>query len=294
MNVSAVAEEAKSEQDLPKITYTAEPLNESHLQTNQANNDVVVEPVKIHVKIVYEIDEVKTNSTNQCGNSKLHENTVAANNTLCEPLLEGQTLLTSFFKPVPKHTENVSLDYEFDISLNIDTSQNDLTISSADKKSLFQHSRRIRKKYKLLFFAKYLLRHQATKFLVHLIAVIRDRNSQLQYQLCHNRNVLIVHRCIVSYQQYTKELLALINETAEHRSKMSSESLIINRRIQKLLNDNSVNQNDENLPAQHQNDGGVKRLPKNQRTGDNVRLLLFDEKAQESSEKDFRKWNNQL
>lgn len=76
--------------------------------------------------------------------------------------------------------------------------------------------------------------------------------------------------------------------------KMTTEALVINRRVQKLLNENNTNMRDSNeenpTPVHNPSDAGAKRPPKNQRTSDNARQLLLTENVQESVEKDICKY----
>lgn len=238
------------------------------------------------------------------------------NCTANDSLSRGQTLLTSYFRPIerkPKKSIDVCNDdaenhHDFDNDndycddddelpkLEIDYAPtSELMISDSEKtdeKCLLLNRKRIRKKYSRIS----TVRQRVTKLLTCLARTIRKQFC-VNWHRFHDENVLFVYQCIISFHRFTSAFVeqskrkdTILNES---KLKMTTEAITINRRVQKLLNDNNGNVKETNddavttVTTPIHNDGGAKRPPKNQRSSDNSRLLLLTDNAHESSEKDF-------
>lgn len=264
----------------------------------------------VQVKILYKLDDIGKNCNSnqildcetkldapnsighQCDNT---ETNVASN----DGLTKGQTLLTSYFRPIqPKKAEQIDDSVELTIDIN---EPDNIEISDhqeplCDRSNLLWHRKQIRRKYNRLTVCKYLLRTRLQQFLVQLAATLRRQYSaHWRHRFRRNKIVQFVYRCLISYHEFTRTFLTRDNKriVEKNRLNMTTEALVINRRIQKLLNDNNANMRDSNdehpTPAHNPSDAAAKRAPKNQRTSDNARQLLLTENAQESNEKDFCK-----
>lgn len=262
----------------------------------------------VQVKIVYNLDDIGKNSSSnrildckseldapnpvgrQCDNTEIN---VASN----DGLIKGQTLLTSYFRPIQrKRVEQIDDSVELTIEINepdsIEISDHQEPL--CDRSNLLLHRKQIRRKYNRLTVCKYLLRKRLQQFLVRLAAKLRRQYSaHWRHRFQRNKIVQFVYRCLISYHEFTRTFLTQDNRgiVEKNRPNMTTEALVINRRIQKLLNDNNANMRDTNdehpAPAHNPSDAAAKRAPKNQRTSDNARQLLLTENAQESNEKDF-------
>lgn len=282
----------------------------------------------IQVKILYE-----TNGNEQCTTASVQrgiENTGSALkkcdiNESCTPndsLIKGQTLLTSFFRPIDGNSKKNSIDagndgaknnafdddyhddddddVEYDNPLEIDYAPTSESIASdcekTDRKCLLLHRKRIRRKYYRLS----RVRQRAVELLVHLARTIRKRFTANRHRY-RNENVLFVYQCVSFYHRFSREFVKQSKSsettntaTTTTKFKMTTEAITINRRVQKLLNDHTnVKETSDDVVVttatapNHSGDGGAKRPPKSQRSSDNSRLLLLTENAHESSEKDF-------
>lgn len=211
-------------------------------------------------------------------------------------LIKGQTLLTSYFHPIQnrlneKNSNKKSYSFQIDDSGDFIITDDE----KPDRKLLNWYSRKICKKYIRLHISKYLIRQKLQQFFVHLACKVRKLYLVGWNRFQRNKNVSIVFHCLISYHQFTTAFLNRNTPiTIEKSIKMTTEALVSSRRIHKLLNENVSNVkeiNDEHAMhmGQHQTDSAAKRLPRNQRTSENARLLLLNENAQESSEKDFCK-----
>lgn len=206
-----------------------------------------------------------------------------------ERLLKGQTLLTSYFHPYQKTTNVLNHDY-MGVSIDVEEHSGSTVkdLATTEKKYL---SRQIRRKYKNLKICKYFIRRRTKNFLVQLISKARKKFSPRWHRFQRNNNLSFVYRCIFTYHLFTTEFInQRENKVATVPAKMTTEAIVTNRRVQKILSD-SASSHEENTTVHtvSQNDAGNKRLPKNQRINDSTRLLLLSEHAQESSEKDFCK-----
>lgn len=262
----------------------------------------------IQVKILYESNNNNQNTlvnahnipNAQASNNKcdINENCTSAN----QKLTKGQTLLTSYFRPIgliggcidsnAKDNDLNDDDWnDSDNALQIDYAPtNELTINAgkSDKKCLLLHRKRIRRKYSRIS----TLRQRSIKLLLFI-----QKQFTKNWRRFHNKNVLFVYQCIISFHRFAYEFMQHCeqNETILKQSelKMTTEAITINRRVQKLLGDNTnaKETNDDGgtttTVTNHNSDGGAKRPPKSQRSSDNSRLLLLSENAHESSEKEF-------
>lgn len=114
-----------------------------------------------------------------------------------------------------------------------------------------------------------------------------------------NSHVLFVYKCIIAFHRFIHVLVKQIaNENmkevqSDSEKLASTESIMINRRVQRLLHDKE-HANDDNAgngvvgTNASPTDSMNKRLPKSQRANESTKLLLA-ENSQDSSEKDFRK-----
>lgn len=282
----------------------------------------------IQVKILYETNSDKQSATI---NPKLNIEYTGLTHTKCninenctsnDSLIKGQTLLTSFFRRIEeKSNENLidggnddtkHIDFdnhhvdddddEYDNPLEIDYAPtNELIPSDCEKterKCMQLHRKRIRRKYKRIS----TVRQRAVDLLVRLVKTIRKHFTTNGHRF-RNKNVLFVYQCLLLYHRFTREFVkqSKSSETPtatttlnQHKLKMTTEAITINRRVQKLLNDhtNTKDASDDaavvtTVTTPNHTDGGAKRPPKSQRSSDNSRLLLLTENAHESSEKDF-------
>lgn len=252
----------------------------------------------IQVKVLYE-----TNNNKQNNNCDINES-----------LTKGQTLLTSFFRPIERKSNTNSIDNDAknndfddddddddgDGPLEIDYAPtSDLTSDSekTDQKCLRFHRKRIRRKYKRIS----TVRQRLVERLVHLARTIRNKYHPHWHRF-RSKNVLLlfVYQCLTTFHRFTCEFVKQTKQSVttfnQCKSKMTTEAITINRRVQKLLNENtSANANAKEttddvgttVTTPNHTDGGAKRPPKSQRSSDNSRLLLLTENAHESSEKDF-------
>lgn len=254
-----------------------------HSNTNANNNS------SIQVKILYEPSGINQLETIYC-----YEKSDI--NDKHDSLIKGQTLLTSYFRPIQKSITNDLNDDNLEISIQvnepIDTTADE--VLSGDSKFRRWQSKRICKKYKRLNIRKFFIRKQTNQFFTKLVLKTRKKFSPHWHRFRRNSNVSFVYRCIILYHLFVTELINREKHTIKILSaKMTTEALITNRRIQKFSNENVSNARD--LSEEHQvtaqpNDVGAKRLPKNQRTSEStMRLLLLSENTQESSDKDFCK-----
>lgn len=297
---STVLRQQKSEKTISKtITYGTnhhslrEKSNiKSEYDEPKYPNDISIDDTHsvLQVKIIYEhintkckiLDEKTTTGITKSGvlNSGQH-------------LSKGQTLLTSYFQPIRKRNHDRPSE-KLESSIEIEDPA-DLAVSNIaeiDKKRLLCLSKQIRRKYNRLSTGKYMIRLKTVEFLVNFAQKARKQYSAHWNRYRRNKNVSFVYRCLITFQQFAIELAKRRkSETKESSSKMTTEALVTNRRVQKFLNENTSarEMSEEHIIHTVQSDSGAKRLPKNQRTSDNTRLLLLSENGQESSEKDFRK-----
>lgn len=258
----------------------------------------------IQVKILYEPKETEINRVSVCKTEKLDTpNTTydgscdIQNSHPAESLEKGQTLLTSFFRPIQIKKADEIDDNSVEYFIDIDEPDN-LVISDyeeplPDRKLLLWHREQILRKYHRINVRKFLIRKLLhLKIAVQLASKIRKQYSPHWHLFRKNKNVRYVYRCLLSYH----ELTCMFFEQTKRREqfKMTTEALVINRRVQKLLNENNTNMRDSNeenpTPVHNPSDAGAKRPPKNQRTSDNARQLLLTENVQESVEKDICKY----
>lgn len=260
----------------------------------------------IEVKILYESN--KPNSQNtlintlKITNTDTSSSTCDKNCTTNECLTKGQTLLTSYFRPIERNSNHSTIDdsakeggggggadlynddwNDSDNALQIDYAPaNDLTFDSGqtNKKCLLFHRKRIRRKYKHIS----TLRQRS----INLLLLIQN-NFTVDWPQFKNKNVLWMCQCLIKFHRITCELVknnqpngTIANEDIVN---MTTEPITINRRAQKETSDDATAA--AITATNHNNDGAAKRLPKNQRSSDNSRLLLLTENAHESSEKDF-------
>lgn len=279
----------------------------------------------IQVKILYE-----TNVNKQCTSASAQRRIESAGSTLnncdinenCTPndsLIKGQTLLTSFFRPIDGNSKKILSgvgndgaknsacddddddDDEYDNPLEIDYAPTCESIASdcekTDRKCLLLHRKRIRRKYNRIS----TVRQRAVELLVYLAKTIRKQFTT-NWHRYRNKHVLFVYQCMSFYHRFSQEFVKQSKSseaTLKAKTttlKMTTEAITINRRVQKLLNDHNGGKetSDEAVVTtvttpNHGGDGSAKRPPKSQRSSDNSRLLLLTENAHESSEKDFGK-----
>lgn len=225
---------------------------------------------------------------------------------ICEPnclvstgnLDKGQTLLTSYFQPIKSttdlHTETRLSPIEIDEPGNLIICDNEKT----DQKWLLWRSKHICRKYIRLNISKNLIHKRIQRFLVLFARKAQKQFWSRRNLFKENNKVTRIYRWLITFHRFITEFVKeskgkFSKKKTKTKTKMTSEALVANRRIQKILNDNvgtAREGNDENTvhTGQQPSDVGTKRLPKNQRITDNNRLLLT-ENAQESSEKEFRK-----
>lgn len=245
--------------------------------------------------------------------------------TKSEPseLEKGQTLLTSFFKKVERSEKvervtnvssaaEIATDAQFNDTTDISEYLPDpLDESDDDNKSgIDEHCERspcllrlrnqINRKYRRFAKQKYLLRSKIVKNLVFIVKAARHTFANNWNRFRSNACIQFVYKCIVSFHHLITVLIeqqqisetAMQNVNVNVNEKMTStESIMINRRVQRLLHDKDQLADDiahnvggTNAPA---TDSMNKRLPKNQRANESTKLLL-SENVQDSSEKDFR------
>lgn len=259
-----------------------------------------VNPV-IKVKILFESNEPNPHE-NQRTDCKIEYETGYCDASKCdisenESLLKGQTLLTSYFHRIQKIPNDLSeCNLEIDSDIDIENS-NHLIISENDKTDqncLISCARQIRRKYNWLKKCKYLIRRRIVEFLVQLIRKTRRKFSPRWHQF-QNKDVQFVYQCLISYHCWTTALVEQSQKQVRKKHttkalKITTEAIIIERRVQKLLNATNMKETiEDNSPTTHNSDISVKRPPKNQRTTDTSRLLLLTENAQETAEKDYCK-----
>lgn len=270
----------------------------------------------IHVKILYE-SNTNQNTANTRSNNTLNKCDINENCTLTGELTKGQTLLTSYFRPIERKSNNsneivnnakkhtaaaVDDDNDFDdnpLEIVIDdyAPTNELINDSKKtvRKCLFLHRKRVRQKYNRIS----TVRQRFVERLVRLAKTSRKRFSPNWHRF-HVKSVLFVYQCIISFHRFTSAFVqgqskqkatTATTTTLNESVKMTTEAITINRRVQKLLNDNThvkeTNDDVTTVTTPSHSDGGAKRPPKSQRASDNSRLLLLTENAHESSEKDF-------
>lgn len=270
------------------------------VQKYEENIDIYDNNSLIQVKILYETSDLKQN-INEISNCKtefeaivppcIHKCDINENNSLSESLIKGQTLLTSYFQPIHrKRSDSIEIqtfNHDPDDSFELIISDNETT-----DKHLLLCGKRISRKYRCLKISKYLTRKRISEFLVQVARKSRKQFAT-NYRRFSNEKVTFVHQCLILYHRFISAYVEFNTTDQKISTKMTTEAIAINRRVQKLLNDNNTSAretNDENVATTHSHsDASAKRLPKNQRTSDNSRLLLLTENAQESSEKDFRK-----
>lgn len=290
-----VKESKKKHHDL-SISKSTDHKFDVPAQKYEENINVYDNNSIIQVKILYETSSLNQN-INQITDCKTEfgivephvpKSDINENSTLSESLIKGQTLLTSFFRPIQRKRND---------SIEIETVYNDhddsfeLIISDNEKtdKHLLLCGKRILRKYRRLNASKYLVRRKIIEFLVQVAQKSRKQFATKWHRF-PNKNVTFVYQCLISYHRFITAYVNINNRSEEKSKRMTTEAISINRRVQKLLNDNpsARETHDENVPTtQSHSDAGAKRLPKNQRTSDNSRQLLLTENAQESS--DFRK-----
>lgn len=285
----------------------------------------------IQVKILYE-----TNANKQCTTASVRRGIENAGSALnkcdinenCTPndsLIKGQTLLTSFFRPIDGNSKKNSIDVgndgakknafdhvddyhaddddddEYDNPLEIDYAPTSESIASdcekTDRKCILLHRKRIRRKYNRIS----TVRQRTVDLLVHLARTIRKQFTANWHRF-RNEHVLFVYQCMSLYHRFAREFVkqsksSETTTTATTKLKMTTEAITVNRRVHKLLNDQASAKETSDDAAvttvttpNHSGDGGAKRPPKSQRSSDNSRLLLLTENAHESSEKDFGKY----
>lgn len=237
----------------------------------------------IQVKIVYE----RAENVNKCDVNDIRKH-----------LEKGQTLLTSYFQPI-KRTNDLSPLERRPNSIEINDPGNLIIKCNNNQKWNFKRSKRICRKYARLNICKYSVRKRTGIFLVQFAQKSRKEfSSHRWYWFRKNSKVSFIHRCLITYHRFIVEYVNQLNKPQSERktTNMTTEALVTNRRIQKMLNDNIgtpvKETNDENIlhTGQQQIDVGTKRLQaKNQRISENNRLLLT-ENSHETSEKDFCKF----
>lgn len=299
------------------------------IKSNVPEIDLTKTPIQ--VKILYGTNANEQRTTPHASVQRRTENAGSALNKCdinenCTPndsLIKGQTLLTSFFRPIAANSKKTSIDIgddgarnntinndddyhddddddEYDNPLEIDYAPTSESIASdcekTDRTCLLLHRKRIRRKYNRIS----TVRQKAVDLLVHLARTIRTQFTTNWHRF-RNKHVLFVYQCISFYHRFAREFVkqsksseTATTTTTTKKLKMTTEAITINRRVQKLLNDhtNAKETSDDAVVTtattpNHSGDGGAKRPPKSQRSSDNSRLLLLTENAHESSEKDF-------
>lgn len=255
----------------------------------------------IQVKIIYEQSTYNDSTNNLI--SPVNHKSQALNDCrfICDVsnigrnLDKGQTLLTSYFQPIRRtidlHSESCLSMIDTDEPGNLIICDNDKT----DQKWLLRQSKQICRKYIRLNINKDLIRKRIQHFLVEFGRKARKEYWLYRNFFCRNNNISLIYRWLITFHRFTTEFVNYKVKFSKNKTttKMANEALVANRRIQKILTDTTgitKEANDENAihAGQQPSDVGTKRLPKNQRTTDNNRLLLT-ENAQDSSEKEFRK-----
>lgn len=237
---------------------------------------------------------------------------------------KGQTLLTSFFKKVVRSekVERVTTNESGELVTNTrvtDTTDiseylpDPLEESDDDDKNceerhcgqppcLLRLRNQINRKYRRLAKQKYLLRLRIVKNLIYIVQKARHTFCNHWNRFRQSLYVQFVYKCILTYHHLTKALNKQLKNSKKamqnvnvNEKMTSTESIMINRRVQRLLNDKDQLADDN---ATHSGGGGTnvpatdsmnKRLPKNQRANDSTKLLLGDN-VHDSSEKDFREY----
>lgn len=210
-------------------------------------------------------------------------------------LPKGQTLLTSFFevkrKPTTTKTSELKNYDDFEPTEPI----NDYYESAEPNKpneiptNLLFHWKRILRKYFKLNKRNFIVKKRLQRCLVLIIRSNKEQTTRHWRQYSHNTNLLYVYQFIVIYHQFTS---AILTKQFESNAKMTTDTIMINRRVQRIMNENPNNGREANDDNNHLGpnlvDAGTKRLSKNQRnSNDNNLLMLLTENANESTEKDY-------
>lgn len=217
--------------------------------------------------------------------------------TKCE-LSKGQTLLTSFFevkrKPTATETSEIkNNDGNGPIEPINDYEPTEQSEPNEIPTNLLLHRHRILRKYCKLNKRNNIFKKRLQNFLVLIIRKNKEQTTRHWRQYSHNTNLLYVYQCILIYHQFTS---AVLTKQFESNDKMTTDTIMINRRVQRILNENQNNgreANDDNHLGPNVGDAATKRLPKSQRNAnENNLLMLLTENANESTEKDYCKFLN--
>lgn len=206
-------------------------------------------------------------------------------------LPKGQRLLTSFFavkrKPTTTGTSEIKNDDDFGPTESIND-YHDPTEPNDRPKNLLLQRNRILRKYCKLNNGKFIVKKRLQRCLVLIIRSNKEQTTRHWRQYSHNTTLLYVYQCILIYHQFTS---AILTKQFESKEKMTTDTIMINRRAQRALNEqpnNGREANDDNHLGPNIGDAAIKRLPKSQRNAnDNNLLMLLTENANESTEKDY-------
>lgn len=219
------------------------------------------------------------------------------NETIKCELPRGQTLLTSFFevKRRPSTTETSEIKNYDDFGPAEPIKDYEPTEPNEIPKNSLLHRHRILRKYCKLNKRNYIDKKRLQRCLVLIIRSNKEQTTRHWRQYSHNTKLLYVYQCILIYHQYTSAVLTKRFQSNSEQ-KMTTDTIMINRRVQRILNENPNNgrdTNDDNHLGPNLGDAGTKRLSKNQRNAnDNNLLMLLTENVNESTEKDYCKLLN--
>lgn len=207
----------------------------------------------------------------------------------CE-LGKGQTLLTSFFKVKRKSTTTAEtneiknyVDFGSAESIN-NYEPTEPNNSNEIQKYLLLHRNRILRKYCKLNKRNYIVKNRLKRCLVLIIRSNKEQITRHWQKYSHNTNLLYVYQCILIYQQFT---YAILTKEFQSEVKLSTDTIMINRRVQRILNENPNNgreANDDN----NRLDVVCEKIDK----CNYLQELLMSENANKSTEMDYCEFLN--
>lgn len=230
---------------------------------------------------------------------------------------KGQKLLTSYFSVLKEPlTEYNAIECESVCEKNVN--ENNKKIKSVN------WSKRIIKKYMRLASRKTFIRNQLKQKLCRTFCKSKKYLKKRFHFYKQNINLLFVNLCMQTYQKYTHCLMKMhgLNGGRRISNAMRPVSMVkttatpidvvvVKKRLQKIINNfnsstdethitNSTVTSSNPTPTPTPTStnthsitstGDTKRLPKGNKSVDNIRLMLMFENQQEGSDKDFRKFN---
>lgn len=281
----------------PKVETHTEEKQLKDIQSSDQSSE-------IQVRIIYEtnlLDSKPNLNLDSWRNANSIFNGRKNNNNDLVPAIEkGQKLLTSYFTRRETKTILREIDDPEDITehlsdqINID-GNDEKSISISNDKLRILCYKTIRRKYHRFNCRRHLLKIRIAKNLVQIAKSFKKNFTRKWKQYRRNVNLLFVYQCIVSYHRFTEALAKThkkFHVTNRSSKEMTTETIMINRRVQRILNDKEQTNDDigSGVNNTNQPDLVAKRLSKSQRANDNTKLMLLTENVQESAEKDFRKY----